>query len=46
MGEVEETYVVHKPQTDDPMAAVDDIVRQLNAILLRIAERIAEKADA
>jgi len=46
MAEPEELYRVERPQTDDPMLAVDDIIRQLNIILLRIAEKIADKADA
>jgi len=46
MGEPEETYVVHTPMTDDADAAITDIIRQLNVILLRIAEKIADKADA
>ena len=46
MGEAEETYVIHEPQTDDPQEALSEIIRQLNVILLRIAEKIADKADA
>ena len=46
MAQPEETYVIDKPQTDDPMLAIDDLIRQLNIMLLRIAEKLADKADA
>lgn len=46
MGQAEETYMIHEPQTDDAVQALREVIRQLNVILLRIAERIADKADA
>jgi len=46
MGEVEEEYEIYEPFSDDPREAIKDLVRQLNEILHRIAEKIADKADA
>ena len=46
MGEPEETYEIYRPEAASWEEAVDDIVRQLNEQLLRIAEKIADKADA
>jgi len=46
MAEPKEKYTVFVPHTDDPRQALTDVVRQLNDILLRIAQEIANKADA
>lgn len=46
MGEPEETYEINEPQVDNWREAITEIVSQLNEQLLRIAEKIADKADA
>lgn len=46
MAEPEETYTINKPQFDDLAEVIDDLIRQLNVELRRIAEKIADKADA
>jgi len=46
MAEPEETYVIYEPQAEEPLEALLDVIRQLNIELLRIAEKLADKADA
>lgn len=46
MTEPIEVYTVHEPATSDPKESLRDLIRQLNAQLLKIAQDIAKKADA
>ena len=46
MTEPKEKYTIFVPPIDDQKAALAEIVRQINDVLLRIAQDIASKADA
>ena len=46
MTEPSEKYTIFIPHTNDSKQALAEVVRQLNDILLRIAQQIASKADA
>ena len=46
MTEPVEQYRVFNPDTGDPKADLEDVVNQINEILLRISQEIANKADA
>jgi len=46
MAEPEERYIVHEPRTGDTDKDVRELVRQINEQFRRIAEKIADKADA
>jgi hypothetical protein len=46
MTEPAEKHQLFNPSTGDPKSDLEDVVRQMNEILLRIAQEIAAKADA
>ena len=46
MAEPKEKYTIFVPHTADPKQALTEVVRQINDILLRIAQELANKADA